>query len=237
MTIWILHSLMFCEARIQGRRRERCFMTNRLSWISAFAVLLASLLVAGNVSAQEITTKSTAGTYSVICEGFLTFPNPFPPVSNPPSFQFAPAKALGMATANRSGHFTGSTTLSVGGFAVVTQTVSGTETVNPDGTGTITYSTTIDGNPGPPLDISFLVTEHGDRIDGLATDPGTVFACVLRRISRDAAEAGLVKPERSPQQVPARQTESSNVDKPVAAQVVPVAVRAAKKSSPATSVQ
>lgn len=187
-------------------------MMNRLSSISALA--LASLFVAGSASGQPITTKTTAGTYSVICDGYLTFPNPFPPTSNPPSLQFAPAKLLGTATGDMNGHFTGSSTLSVGGFAVVTQTVSGTETVNPDGTGTITYSTTIDGAPGPPLDISFVISEHGNRIDGLSTDPGTVFACVLRRIPTNDVAIGLLKPERSPQHVvPASQAESSNTAK------------------------
>ncbi len=185
-------------------------MANRLPWVLAFAVVYALLLVAGDASGQEITTRTTAGTYAVVCDGYLTFPNPFPPTSNPPSLQFAPAKALGTATADESGHFTGSTTLSVGGFAVVTQTASGTEKLNPDGTGTITYATMVDGQPGPPLDITFVVSKHGDRIDGLSTDPGTVFACVLRRISRDDDQAELLKSARSPQAVPARQAESAN---------------------------
>jgi hypothetical protein len=68
-----------------------------------------------------------------------------------------PASEFG-ATADISGHFTGTSQLSVGGFAVVRQTVSGTEVLNPNGTGTITYATTIDGNPGPPLNISFVVS-------------------------------------------------------------------------------
>jgi len=72
-----------CQSRIHRRRPETSFMTNRLTWISVFTVLMASLLNAGNASAQAITTGSTAGTYSVICDGFLTFPNPFPPTSNP----------------------------------------------------------------------------------------------------------------------------------------------------------
>jgi hypothetical protein len=206
------------------------------SWISALAVLLVSLLVAGNASGQAITARSTAGTYSVICDGYLTFPNPFPPTSNPPSLQFAPAKALGMATADYSGHFTGTTQLSVGGFAVVTQTVSGTEVLNPSGTGTITYATTIDGNPGPPLNISFVVSENGDRFDGLSTDPGTVFSCILRRISKDDQQASVLKPESLPHRVPARQVESSNTAKSTAAQVVLVAARAAKKPSRAISI-
>ena len=75
-----------CQSRIQRRRPKTSFMPNRLTWISVFAVLMASLLNAGNASAQAITTRSTAGTYSVICDGYLTFPNPFPPTSNPPLF-------------------------------------------------------------------------------------------------------------------------------------------------------
>ena len=212
-------------------------MTKRLTWISTFAGMLALLLVVGNASGQAITTRSTAGTYSVICDGYLTFPNPFPPTSNPPSFQFAPAKLLGTATADNSGHFTGTSLLSVGGFAVVTQTVSGTEVLNPNGISTISYVTTIDGNPGPPLNISFVVSEHGDRIDGLSTDPGTVFSCVLRRISKDDQQAGLLKPEPSPHHAPAQQVAASNIVESAAAQVVLVAARSAKKTSPDTSIQ
>jgi hypothetical protein len=225
-----------CQSRIQRRRPQTSFTPNRLSWICVFAVLMASLLNAGNASAQAITTRSTAGTYSVICDGYLTFPNPFPPTSNPPSFQFAPAKLLGTATADISGHFTGTSLLSVGGFAVVTQTVSGTEVLNPNGTGTITYATTIDGNPGPPLNISFVVSEHGSRFDGLSTDPGTVFSCVLRRISKDEEQAGLMKPEPSLHHVPARHVES-NRTKSSAAQAVLVAAKLAKKPSTAVLCQ
>jgi hypothetical protein len=226
-----------CQSRIHGRRPERSFLKNRLTWISVFTVLMTSLLNAGNASAQAITTKSTAGTYLVTCDGYLTFPNPFPPTSNPPSFQFAPAKLLGTTTADTSGHFTGTSQLSVGGFAVVTQTVSGTEVLNPNGTGTITYATTIDGNPGPPLNISFVVSEHGNRFDGLSTDPGTVFSCVLRRISKDEEQAGLLKPEPSLSHVPARQVASSNTAKPAAAHALLVAARSARKPSTAVLIQ
>ena len=223
----------FCQSGVQECRPEMSLVTNRLTWISVFAVLTASLLIAGNASGQAITTKSTAGTYSVTCDGYLTFPNPFPPTSNPPSFQFAPAKLLGTTTADTSGHFTGTSQLSVGGFAVVTQTVSGTEVLNPNGTGTITYATTIDGNPGPPLNISFVVSEHGNRFDGLSTDPGTVFSCVLLRISKDEEQAGLMKPEPSLHRVPARDVKSPNPAKPAASHAVLVAEKPAKKPSTA----
>jgi hypothetical protein len=212
-------------------------MTKRFNGISIFTVLLALLSVAGNASGQQITTRTTAGTYSAICDGYLTFPNPFPPTSNPPSFQFAPAKGLGTTTADTSGHFTGALQLSVGGFAVVTQTASGTEVLSPNGTGTISYTTTIDGNPGPPLDISFVVSEHGDRIDGLSTDPGTVFSCVLRRLSRDEERVGMLKSRPWQHQVPARQVEPSNKTKSGAVRVVPVAAKSRKKPAPSISLQ
>jgi hypothetical protein len=185
-------------------------MKTKYHLVLVILVAVLSAVFAASAAAQGITPRTTAGTYVVACDGYLTFPSPFPPNSNPPTFQFAPAKALGTATADEHGHFTGETVLSVGGFAVVTQTVSGTENLNRDGTGTITYSTTVNGQPGPPLNISFVVSEHGDRIDGLSTDAGTVFACVLRRISREDDRAGLLKPVPSPQHVPTRQAESVN---------------------------
>jgi hypothetical protein len=71
-------------------------------------------------------------------------------------------------------------TVSLGG-AIVTQTVSGTGQINPDCTGTITYSQTINSQPGPPINITFVVSENGDKIDGLVTDPGAMFARKLLR--------------------------------------------------------
>jgi len=211
-------------------------MKNRLTEVAALGALLASLLVAGSVSAQDVTTRTTAGTYAVVCEGQLTFPTPTSPL--------IPAKQLGTATADGDGHFTGTTTNSFGGFAVFTETVSGTETVNPDGTGTITFTpSAIDGHPvpppgmgGPPLiDISFVVSEHGNRIDGIVTDPGTVFACVLRRISKDDDQAAIQKHDSLPRRIPARHTVPSNAQKSGALHVVTVAAKAAKKQSTATT--
>jgi hypothetical protein len=210
-------------------------MKNRLIQVAALGVLLASLLVAGSVSAQNVTTHTTAGTYAVTCEGYLAFPTPASPL--------VPAKELGTAIADEEGHFTGTTTDSIGGFAVFTETVSGTETVNPDGTGAITFTpSAIDGHPvpppsmgGPPLiDISFVVSEHGNRIDGIVTDPGTVFACVLRRISQNDDQAAIQKHDSSPRRIPARHALPSNAQKSGAVQVVTVSAKAAKKPATAT---
>ena len=138
------------------------------------ALFLFAARARSNASSQDnrFTTGSTAGRYIVACNGYLS-PGPNAPL--------LPAKLLGTVTADDGGTFTGSSTVMIGGGPPHTQTVTGTEQLNPDGTGTITYDQKIDNQQGPPLDITFIVSERGDRIDGLATDPGTVFSCELRR--------------------------------------------------------
>jgi hypothetical protein len=101
-----------------------------------------------------------------------------------------PAKLLGSTNADDEGDFTGSSTLMIGGGPANNQTVTGTDQLNPDGTGTITYNQLIDNQQGPPLDINFVVSKDGDRIDGLATDPWTVFSCNLRRIAKVDRDKG-----------------------------------------------
>jgi hypothetical protein len=139
------------------------------------ALVLAALFVAlsaAQAQAQEkCSTRTTTGKYVVVCNGFLT------PAPNAP---LVPAKELALAVGDRSGTFTATGTISVGG-TILKATVKGTEQLNPDCTGTITYEQTINGQPGPPLDITFVVSQNGDTIDGLVTDPGAVFACKLTR--------------------------------------------------------
>jgi hypothetical protein len=126
----------------------------------------------GSPQDHRFTTESTAGRYIVVCNGYLS-PGPNAPL--------LPTKLLGTVTADNRGTFTGSSTVMIGGGPPHTQTVTGTEQLNPDGTGTITYDQKIDNQQAPPLDITFIVSEKGDRIDGLVVDPGTVFSCELRR--------------------------------------------------------
>lgn len=126
-------------------------------------------------AAHHCSAATTAGKYFVICNGFLS-PGPNAPL--------LPAKLLGTVTADDGGTFTGSSTVMIGGGPPVIQTVVGTENLNSDCNGTITYDQKFNGQQGPPLDITFIVSEGGDRIDGLATDPGTVFSCELRRVSK-----------------------------------------------------
>ncbi len=140
----------------------------------SFSLLLGLAMMAGTAQAQKCSTKTTTGTYLVICNGYL------PPAANAP---IVPAKELATVTADQNGNFNGGGTISVGGF-LLDQTVSGTEQLGADCTGSISFAQTINGQPGPPLDIKFIVSQNGDRIDGLVVDPGTVFACQLTRTSK-----------------------------------------------------
>ncbi len=137
----------------------------------------AFLLLANNLQAQSCSTHTTEGRYVFTCSGYLS-----------PAGTLLPTRILGTATADANGTFTGSGTASIGG-TIVTQTVKGTEHLNRDCTGTITYAQDINGQPAGYLDITFVVFEHGNRIDGLITDPGAVLSCSLTRISNDPSEA------------------------------------------------
>jgi len=150
-------------------------------WLATLAVPFCS---PGRLAAQFCSSETTVGQYLVVCDGYLT------PAPNAP---LVPAKLMATSTSDFGGNIKATGTVSIGG-QIVTQVVTGTEKVNPDCTGTVSYTQTINGQPGPPLDVTFYISGGGDRIDGLSTDPGTVFACVLTRISRISAAAVLPGP-------------------------------------------
>jgi hypothetical protein len=93
-----------------------------------------------------------------------------------------PAKGLATVTVDENGTFKSiNGTISLGGV-ILNQTVVGTPVLNSDCTGTITYTQTINGRPASPLDIAFVVSDGGDKIDGLSADAGSVFSCHLTRL-------------------------------------------------------
>jgi hypothetical protein len=142
------------------------------------SVALASMLAFGIMAkAQGVCSASgIAGTYVVKCSGYLT-PGPNAPM--------VPATLLGKAVGERNGNWSGNGgTLSIGG-TIVTQDVKsvGPAEVKPDCTGSITYSQTINGQSAPNIHFNFIVGKNSDVIDGIGTDPGSVFACTLTRVS------------------------------------------------------
>jgi hypothetical protein len=138
---------------------------------TAIALLLCAICSL-QTRAQECSNRITSGKYVVVCDGFITLA---------PNTSLLPAKGLAVATADRDGNWSGGGTISVGG-QVLQQSVAGSARLLQDCTGTITYQQTINGEPAPPLDLTFVVSERGDVIDGLVTDAGTVFSCRLKRM-------------------------------------------------------
>jgi hypothetical protein len=132
---------------------------------------LAAHVVLISAHAQECSTKTTVGRWVVVCNGYIT------PGANAP---LTPARILAAAVADNEGTFTSGGTLSVGG-AILQQTVNGTEHLNADCTGTIRYKTTINGQPAPDIHFTFVVSDRGNRIDGISSDTGSTLGCVLRR--------------------------------------------------------
>jgi hypothetical protein len=181
-----------------------------------------SLLVAGlsllfgkcsTLAAQDFCSPgTTVGKYLVVCDGYLT-PGPNAPLT--------PAKVLSVASSNFAGEHNAIGTASIGG-QVVTQQVTGIAKVNPDCTGSVTYTQTINGQKGPSLSFTFVISENGNRIDGLSTDPGSVLSCVLTRTSREfsASVRQEVLPEiPGPARRPpyADQASSANPKRPITA--------------------
>jgi hypothetical protein len=140
-----------------------------------FAIVIGIVTLSSGAEKNACSTRTTVGRYAVKCDGYLSLG------ANAP---LLPAQGLAVATADRHGNFNGAGTVSVGGSPGLSQTVSGTEEINADCTGTITYHQTINGNPAPDINISFVVLREGSKILGIVTDPGAVYSCELTRVPR-----------------------------------------------------
>jgi hypothetical protein len=150
---------------------------------------LAFLSLLGGLQARTCGPITTVGRYVVVCSGFLT---------PAPNSSMVPSKILGTVSSDESGTFTGTATVSIGGV-IISQSVTGKAKLSKDCTGTISYTQTLGGQPGPPLDISAVVSEQGNRIDGLTIDPGAVMSCALTRMSNTPATVTISAENRSPE--------------------------------------
>ena len=177
--------------------------------------LRTSLLVAGLLllfgtgsklsAADSCSTSTTVGKYIVVCDGYLT-PGPNAPL--------APAKVLSVGSSNFAGEVNATGTVNLGGV-IVTQQVTGTEKVNSDCTGSITYTQTINGQRAGSISFTFVVSENGNRIDGLSTDPGSVLSCVLTRTSRDlsaSVQPGSLGEKPGPARTPRQPPQASSAN-------------------------
>ena len=138
-----------------------------------FLALVTVVVACAPVNAQGFcSTQTIRGSWGFTCEGYLTTAT---------NASLVPARILGTVAGTADGVFTGEATVSLGG-AILPQKVIGTAIVNENCTGTIRYTQTIAGAPGPDLNIRFLIFDNGKLIQGLAVDPGSNLSCTLKRM-------------------------------------------------------
>ena len=123
---------------------------------------------------QACSNHTTKGTYGFVCSGFIS---PAPGVAQ------VPFSALGTVSATLAGVFTGAAKASVGG-TIVDWSVVGTQKLNSDCTGTITYDQKFNGQPGGQININYHVLDNGKEIRGMPVDQGTSIICNLRQMTR-----------------------------------------------------
>ena len=143
----------------------------------ASGLVVQALVVTGSAAAaQQCTARTTVGRYMVVCDGFLS------PAPNSP---LVPARELATVVSDVSGTFKSTDgVLTLGGINLHS-TAIGTGLTRPDCTGTITYQQTINGQTAPDLHTAYVISKDGDAIDGIDTDPGSVFSCHLTRIANE----------------------------------------------------
>jgi hypothetical protein len=138
---------------------------------TTFTIAAAAALALGTApdAKAEIKGCSNAtlkGSFSHTGSGSVTAP---PPLAGP----FA---GVGTDTFDGNGNISGNATVSINGN-IVPLAETGTYKVNPDCTGTFTvvFST------GGTTTVSFVITDSGNEIQGICTDPGTIISHTFRR--------------------------------------------------------
>jgi hypothetical protein len=137
-------------------------------------LLVALILCAGASSAlaaPACNQQTTRGSWVATCEGTIT----------PPGGVATPTRLLGTCDASKSGYWTCTGNVSFGA-GPIPQTLQGQAYPNADCTGFISYTQTLGGNPAGTLDIDYVVSEGGTKIDGLPINQGALLSCSLKRI-------------------------------------------------------
>jgi hypothetical protein len=82
-----------------------------------------------------------------------------------------PIREVGRLTADGAGNLTGTSTVSING-SVVRRTLTGTYSINPDGSG----SATLYPSWGPPVDIDLFISANGLTAEFVVTDSGSTLS-------------------------------------------------------------
>ncbi|HVO93510.1 MAG TPA: hypothetical protein VMT22_11750 [Terriglobales bacterium] len=132
--------------------------------LTALALSIAPMAKAADKGCSNATLR---GTFSDRDSGWI--------YAAPPPAAPIPFAGVNVDTFDGNGNVTFTGTGSVGGN-VSAGSSTGTYKVNPDCTGTYTAT-----GGGMTIHASFVISDNGNQLDIVITDPGTVILCVARR--------------------------------------------------------
>ena len=146
-------------------KRSSVAKTFTLAAVTALALAISPTAKADN---KGCSNDNLRGTFAYTSTGFIVTPKDFA----------GPFAEIGTQTFDGSGGTTATATLSQNGN-IVPVTMTGTYTVNPDCTGTLTVQV----SPiGVTVHVYFVIDDSGNGFQAIETDPGLVITRVGRRL-------------------------------------------------------
>ncbi len=147
-----------------------------------FGVVLLAVTVGSMAAARAQESEGKAGqphfrardikdSYGFSCSGVVVASDVLP---------VGPAALVGQVTCDGIATCSGTSMASFNGIIFPPLELTGTYTVNSNGTGFITYDLTIGGQPAGQLPTYFVITDKGRGIKGLPTTSGFAFTCDLK---------------------------------------------------------
>jgi hypothetical protein len=120
---------------------------------------------------NQFKARDVKGPYGFSCSGTVVASDVLP---------VGPFAQVGQVTCDGIDTCEGTAMASFNGNIFPPLGLTGTYTVNPNGTGLITYDLTIGGQPAGQLPAFFVITEKGRAIKGLPVTPGFASTCDLQ---------------------------------------------------------
>ena len=122
------------------------------------------------LKAREFKARDIKRNYGFSCSGAVVSSEVLPP---------GPFAQVGQVFCDGIDTCTGTAMASFAGLVLPAE-LTGIYTVNPNGTGFVTYDLTVGGQPAGQLPISFVITNDGRGIKGLPTTSGFAITCDLQ---------------------------------------------------------
>ncbi len=135
-------------------------------------MLVAVILGVGTSTAFAVlpcNQQTTRGTWAYTCEGTLPTPSP------------TATRMLGTCIASRSAYWTCEGNVNLGG-QIIPHSLEGQANNNANCTGFVSYAHTLGGAPAGTLDITYVIANNGNELNGLPVNSGGVLSCALKRI-------------------------------------------------------